>query len=280
MVALRLMVACLAGGLTMVAAAAFADPPRRVVSINLCTDQLALQLAAPGQLVSVSYLAHDPASSAMVTEAAHVPANRGSAEEVFLLQPDLVLAGTFTPPDTLRLLSRLNVPIELFPPETKLQDIRDNLRRMGRVLGREAEAAATIARFDKGLAALGPLETPAPSAAIYAANGYVAGPDSLSGAILQAAGYRNIAGDFGISEGGNILLEQLVIAAPDLLVLGARNPGHARAEELLDHPALHALVARQPHAVIEDHNWSCGTPAALDAIRALRHAAPNGAFGP
>ncbi|MGA0716208.1 MAG: ABC transporter substrate-binding protein, partial [Gemmobacter sp.] len=33
---------------------AAAAPPGRVVSINLCTDQLAMMLAAPGQLVSVS----------------------------------------------------------------------------------------------------------------------------------------------------------------------------------------------------------------------------------
>ena len=45
---------------------ALADAPGRVVSINLCTDQLAMMLAAPGQLVSVSHLASEVQSSSMV----------------------------------------------------------------------------------------------------------------------------------------------------------------------------------------------------------------------
>ena len=58
-----------------------ADPaPRRVVSINLCTDQLAMMLAAPGQLVSVSQLAGDPHSSAM--------AEAGEASEAPLFKED------------------------------------------------------------------------------------------------------------------------------------------------------------------------------------------------
>ena len=69
-----------------------AEAPRRVVSINLCTDQLALAVAAPGQLVSVSELARDPALSAMASRAAAIPSNRGRAEEVLALRPDLVLA--------------------------------------------------------------------------------------------------------------------------------------------------------------------------------------------
>jgi iron complex transport system substrate-binding protein len=44
------------------AGAAAADAPARVVSVNLCTDQLAMLIAAPGQLQSVSWLAADPSS--------------------------------------------------------------------------------------------------------------------------------------------------------------------------------------------------------------------------
>ncbi len=67
-------------------------PPMRVVSINLCTDQLAMMLAAPGQLVSVSHLATEEQSSSMVDEARAYPANRGQVEQVFLMQRSLLLA--------------------------------------------------------------------------------------------------------------------------------------------------------------------------------------------
>ena len=78
------------------ASAAFADAPARVVSMNLCTDQLAMLLAAPGQLISVSHLASDPMASTMVAEAQAYPVNRGGAEQILLMEPDLVLAGSYT----------------------------------------------------------------------------------------------------------------------------------------------------------------------------------------
>ena len=46
-----------------------AGPPDRVVSVNLCTDQLAMLLARPGQLISVSHLAADETISLMSAEA-------------------------------------------------------------------------------------------------------------------------------------------------------------------------------------------------------------------
>lgn len=66
---------------------AAAQPPARVVSMNLCTDQLAMLIAAPGQLVSVSHVARDPVSSALAEQAQAYPVNHGSAEEIFLLAP-------------------------------------------------------------------------------------------------------------------------------------------------------------------------------------------------
>lgn len=73
-----------------------AEPPARVVSMNVCTDQLAMLVARPGQLHSVSWLAADPAMSVLANEAEGLRLNRGLAEEIFLMKPDLVIAGTFS----------------------------------------------------------------------------------------------------------------------------------------------------------------------------------------
>lgn len=169
MVARIVLAGCLALGLGLPAEAA---PPQRVVSINLCTDQLAMLLAAPGQLVSVSYLARDPQSSAMADEAEDYPINHGLAEEIYRLRPDAVLAGAYTAPTTLSMLRRLGVPVVQFPLEADFDGIRANILRMGAVLGREAPAEALAARFDSDLATL--LDQPScrPSAALYYADGY------------------------------------------------------------------------------------------------------------
>ena len=105
----------LALGLCLIAGGAWAEPAR-VVSINLCTDQLAMMLADPGQLVAVSHLARDPRSSTMVAQAMAYPITYGRAEEVFLKAPDLVLAGTYTTQATVDLLQGLGVEVALLAP--------------------------------------------------------------------------------------------------------------------------------------------------------------------
>lgn len=68
---------CLAAGLALFVRnpADAADSPKRVVSINVCTDQLAILLAREGQLQSVSYLSQDPELSVMAAKARQLPAN-------------------------------------------------------------------------------------------------------------------------------------------------------------------------------------------------------------
>lgn len=255
-----LLAACLC------ATAAQAGPPRRVVSINVCTDQLALLLAAPGQLLSVSRLASDPRTSALADLAAAMPANSGQAEEVFLLHPDLVLAGTFSARPTVDLLRRLGIPVVELPPARSFDDIRAGIAQIGAALGRDAQAAELTARFDAGLSAIPPAATPAPRAALYYANGYTTGRGTLAQSILEAAGLRNLAAEAGIFGGAVLPLESLVLADPDIVVTGTPYPGASRSEEVLTHPALRALMEHRLSASVADPDWLCGTPAVLDAV--------------
>lgn len=249
-------------------AASGAEPPARVVSINLCTDQMAVLLAGPGQLVSVSNVAADPLVNPMAEEAKAFPVNYGRAEEIWLLKPDLVLAGEFTPEPTIAMLRRLGIKVLRFPAESTLEDISTNLRMMGEALGREGEAARIIADFESGLAAIARPDGPRPRAALYQANGWSVGDATLSGRILARAGFINIASEFGIDYGGAIPLEALVMAEPDLIVTGARYAGASEAETVPRHPVLsgfHRLEAK-------DAEWSCGGPHVLRAVKAMEAA--------
>ena len=264
-----LLAGAIAAGLALPAAA---EAPRRVVSMNLCTDQLAMLLAGPGQLVSVSHLARDPRSSAMADAAMTFPDNRGMAEEILTFQPDLVLAGAWTHRQSVEMLRRVGIPVETFAPDSDIAGIRDSIRRMGEVLGREAAAEAMIAQFDADLAALDPGPPPHPRAALYAANGYSSGSSSLSGQIVALGGFDNIADAAGLPSGGVLPLEVLLLSDPDLLILDQHYRGHSRAEEILDHPALRAARAWIPAALTSSPDWVCGTPYILRAASQLQDA--------
>jgi iron complex transport system substrate-binding protein len=249
-------------------APAAADPaaPQRVVSMNLCTDQLAMLLAAPGQLLSVSYLAADPRGSAMAETAKSYPPNRGLAEEVYLMQPDLVLAGSFTTRATVAMLQRLGVRVEVFEPAYGLDDIPDRIRQMGRVLGRTQAAEAIVAQFEADLRAFRQDVSRNPRAAIYAANGYTQGDRSLSGQILLTAGFANVAAEAGYDGGGILPLELLVMLTPEAIITSRPYPGASRAEEVMVHPALLAAQDARARGSFADRDWVCGTPFVLRAV--------------
>jgi iron complex transport system substrate-binding protein len=265
----RLAALALAGSLAL---PAFAEAPGRVVSINLCTDQLAMMLAAPGQLVSVTYLAQDPRASVMAAEARAYPVNHGLAEEVYLLRPDLVLAGRFTAQATVAMLQRLGIAVVIFDPAYSLQDVRQGMLDMGRTLARDAEGQAMAESFSARLAEIAApasaVTAPRPTAATYAANGYTSGDRSLSGEIIEAAGFEHLAASMGLPQGGVLPLEALILADPDLVISGQPYPGASRAEEVLSHPALLALSGDR--TAMQDRDWICGLPSVLAAIERLR----------
>lgn len=242
--------------------------PERIVSINLCTDQLAMLVADPSQIASLSFLASEPQSSAMVEQAAAYPVNFGRAEEVFLMDPDLVLAGTFTTPATVTMLRGLGFRVEQIEAVREVDAVADRLRDIGALIGQEARAEALAQAFEDDLAALRADIQDRPRAALYYANGYTLGDRSLAGQILLAAGFTNVATEAGFG-GGTMPLELLVTLMPDLVVEGQRYPGASRSEAILDHPALAALGDARQGDTISDSDWVCGTPFVLRAVRAL-----------
>lgn len=266
-----LLAVCLAA---LAAAPAHAEAPRRVVSINVCTDQLAMLLAEPGQLVSVSHLATDPDVSSLAGQASAYQINHGLAEEIFLLKPDLILAGTYTTPATVAMLERLGLRVEKFAPEQSFADVRANMLRMGALLGTASRAEEMIAALDDDLKQLRRAQLPPLTVATYASASYTTGRDSLADAVIQAAGLSNLGSELGIQGGGHLPLEVLVLAGPEILANDTPvYKAPAMAQENLVHPAYRALRARSAFAPIPTSAWVCGGPFNLVAANLLKNAA-------
>jgi iron complex transport system substrate-binding protein len=83
------------------AVGALAQPT--VASINLCTDQLLLSIAAPEQILSLSWLSADPEESMLAAAAGRYPLNYGTAEELLRIGAEVVIAGAETSPFTRQL---------------------------------------------------------------------------------------------------------------------------------------------------------------------------------
>ncbi len=269
--ALLRRVAISSGALAVLVLPARADTPPRVMSLNVCTDQLAMLLAAPGQLVSVSELAADPSLSFHHAMAASYKKNRGLAEEVFLARPDVVVTGTFTLHNTTALLHHLGFKVEEFDFAQTLDTIPAEIRRMGTVLGQQEKADAMADAFEAELTNAAPACAPAPTIIAYGQNGVAWGSGTLANSIMKAAGLRNLAADLGYTGMTPFPLELLVQSKPDAVVLSKPLAGAPALANLITvHPALRALGAEHRGVFVPDAAWSCGGPFTLEAVKALR----------
>ena len=266
----------LLAGLAILAglAGALADAPKRVVSMNLCTDQFAMLIAAPGQLYSVSHLAHQPQSSVLAEKAALYTVNHGLAEEIFLMKPDLVIAGTFTTRATVEMLRRLGFRVEEFAPSSSFDGIRGNVRRMGALLGREERAEALIAEMDEALADAEAQGVTGAIAALNYTNNFTSGRGTLADDIVTRSGLENLGAKLGLEGTVKLPLEVLIVSAPDVLIgRGRWSKAPALAYEDFSHPAMRALNAEAVAAAVPGKYMICGAPFTVEAVRILAEAA-------
>jgi iron complex transport system substrate-binding protein len=244
-----------------------AAPPRRIVSLNLCTDQLLLQLVEPGRIAALTHLAADPELSMQAGRARGVSWSRATAEEVILLRPDLALAGEYGARDAVTMLRRWGIPIVQFGPAQSWEAIRQQLRRAALAVQEVERAEALIEWMDSSLAEL---EARKPAvmlrAIVVQRDGETFGSDTLSDAVLRAAGFRNLAAELGIVGYGSISLEQLLLADPDLVVVLDYHPdAPTLGRAYLRHPALRGRSLGR--IALPAAAFFCGT---VDTVRAVQ----------
>jgi iron complex transport system substrate-binding protein len=258
--------------LALLPAAAMADtPPKRIVSLNLCTDQILVDLVPRQRIAAVSHLAADPLVSAVAEKARGIPWTRGEAEAVLSYAPDLVIAGEFTTPATVALLERLGLNIIKVPMASDIAGLRAVTYQIADAIGAREQADALIAEFDRRLRAIAPpVSSDPPTAVVYQVNGLAAGPGTLADSVMRAAGLRNLAGELGLGPGGQLALEVLVAKPPDLIILsGPVTEYRAAIADNLRHPVLAEIMRAHASVTLPWRLWLCATPHLVDAIERL-----------
>ncbi len=278
--AARRILALLAGFAAFIGPASAA--PARVMSANACTDQLALLLARPGQVVSVSALAADPRLSVMAERATGLPLNHGRAEDVFIVRPDLVLAADFSLHGMARFARAAGFSVEEFAYDQSLDSIADSIERVGRLLGVADTAGPVAAAYRDRLGELRARACPRrPGVIVRGQNGVVQGAGTIAGDIVEAAGFKNLAATLGVVGMAPFPLERLVAEAPDLVLVESQFDDRASlADMAIAHPVIARLAVEQSARFGGDGAWTCGGPWSLDIVAALaewrEHAFPCG----
>lgn len=244
--------------------------PQRIVSLNLCTDQLLLDLVPPERIAGVSFLATDPTLSAEPERLAAFKKLNGTAEEVLGVNPDLIIAGEYTTGATVDLLRRLGRKLLVVPLASDFEGMRATIRTIAEAVGETQRGEAVIERFDARLRAARGLTPSHPTALAYQVGSFVSGPGSLVDAALTAAGYHNLARNLSLGPGSRLPLEQLVTSPPDLVVLAnAADDFRTVLADNLRHPALQQLLQQRPSVHLPMTYWMCATPKIAEAVELL-----------
>jgi len=248
--------------------------PQRIVSMNLCTDELLMRIVDPSRIASITYLSTQPINAplGLGDVASKLKINHGLAEEVLMQKPDLILAGRFTASTATALLRRLGHNVVLFDPENTLDDMRANIRKLGEAVGEQERAEQVITEFDAKLTAL-QAQIPPGEQPIYAeigVNNFIAGDNTLYTHIVNAAGYRTLGQALGFQGFRNVPLEQIISVKPALISTATpwTNPP-SMSTMALRHPALRALVEKTPQVNIPERYTTCGAPSVLGAVEIL-----------
>jgi iron complex transport system substrate-binding protein len=257
-----------------IAAADGQQRPQRIVSLNLCTDELLMRIVDPSRIASITYLSRQPLNAPLGLDhiISKLKVNHGLAEEVLMADPDLVVGGAYSTIATIALLRKLGLNIVTFDPETNFDDMRANIRKMGGAVGEPERAEQVIADFDARLAELQAQLPPGekPIFADIGVNNFMSGRDTLFARVVNAGGWRTLGETLGYRGYTNIPLEQLLQTKPDLVSTATpwSNPPSMSTQNLR-HPALRELVERTPHIAIPERYTTCGAPSVLGAVELL-----------
>ncbi len=236
--------------------------PRRVASLNLCTDELLLMLAGPGQIASVTHLAHKKEETALWAGARRHRMNDGSLVSVAGLRPDLVLTMGGGARDRVRIAERLGFRTIDLPFPQSLGDIKSSILAVASALDRIDAGRQLVARIQQ-------LERTAPARAAgsiwLGGGGRTVAAQGLAADWMRLAGLRQRP-----VQGDRVSLEQLLVRPPQVLLRSDYRSGQYSSEQRwLAHPLARGL-GRSRTVATDGRPWTCMGPPMIGELLRLR----------
>src|SRR4051812_32213776 len=148
-----------------------AAAPRRIVSFNLCADQLVVALADSEQIAALSPYAQDAHLSVVAERARQFRTLNWSAEGTVALGPDLVLVGPNDRRETRTMLTELNIPVTNVALVTDIAAARAQILAVSAQLGHPDRGETMVRALDAARARLAGVARPLARTALVVERG-------------------------------------------------------------------------------------------------------------
>lgn len=262
--------------------------PQRIVSINLCTDELLLRLVEPGRVAALTRFSDNADVSTVWEVAQGIKKTEPDIESILACGPDLLLGGRFSNREALHFFQYSDTPVLVFDVPKSFEDIYRDIRTLAEAVGEPEKGETIIRQMQTGLAELkaeagesrkkillsGATQDDGKGnkrrAIFFQSGGFVPGSETFENAIMEAAGLENLAATLGIKDYGSLSLEKLIEMKPDILIFASDQKKQPTVRgEVLAHPAIRKSLSHVKTVTLPSATLSCGSPASVEAVRIL-----------
>ena len=259
-----------------------AKTPRRIVSLAPSVTEMLFAIGAGGQVAGVTEFCDFPADALRKPKVGYAHPN---VETLVALQPDLVLAPRhFIKPDLVASLDQLHIPIFLLDEHT-VEHIFAHIQTIGRMVERQAEAAALVMELRQGLAAVAQrMQGQPPVRVLYVLNSeplITVGPGSFIDQLIGLAGGINVAAK-SAAPYPRLSMETVLVEDPEVLVFPVRSSDGVSEQEQQAWQRWSGLSAIKQARVYRIPADVLNRPGprivhALEQLAAILHPSPSGA---
>jgi iron complex transport system substrate-binding protein len=226
--------------------------PERVHTLSLGLDETAYSLVPASRVVAVGRATTEEGQSnvAHLTKGAVVVAR--DAEQIIAQRPDIVLASPSSSAALVTTLQNGGVTVVRVGQDNTPENRVQSILLMGYILGEEDRAVRLAAEVKERVKALEALAATKPDAArpkvlsltYFTDKVYTAGKGSTEGAIILAAGGRNVAAEAGLERNPTTSFEGVIAMAPEIIFIPQPlTSGEPFRESLLKNEALREVPA-------------------------------------
>ena len=245
------------------------DHPHRVICLTPSITDTVFSLGAGDDVSAVSDFVRYPSEATRKPSVGSI--SNPSLETILSLHPDLVLATPhFTQQSVLDQLAHLNIPVYQVEPHGVAGILR-SVTDIGQALGRDAQAAALVARLQQRIEAVRTRVQGKPVISVFRPISYdpviTMGKGAFVTELIEIAGGHSITSDLP-QEWAHISMEAVIARAPEALLM-TRN-GSITLAVLRTRPGWDKLPAVHNGRVFYiDFRFELPSPVAFDALEDL-----------
>jgi iron complex transport system substrate-binding protein len=253
------------------------SPAMRVISLAPSNTEILFSIGAGSQVVGRDSFSDYPVEAKNVAD---IGGGFGALnnETIVSLKPDLVLAAALTPPEQVKALQKLGLPVFVVGNPVDLEGMYQNLRTVASLTGRQSGVEKLIDGLKARVAAVKEKTATAnghPSV-FYELdssdpnNPWTAGPGSFIDTLLSLAGGKNVGSTLS-SAWVQMSIEKLLADDPDYILLGDATFGNVTPEQVAARAGWKTLSAVKNNKVLpfDDNLVSRPGPRLVDGLEAL-----------